>query len=140
MQCTSNLPVAVLTGLQWSRCLIYLNDVVVPRKNFEDHLQNLQYVFDCFRSAGLKLNLSKYKIDRLEVMFLGHVVSAQGVAADPAKLSKVTSRPHPQCKRDVQQFLGFASNYHRFIKDLVVIARPLHYLTEKRVTFNWTEV
>ena len=104
-------------GLQWSRCLVYLDDVVVPGKSFEDHLQNLKYVLDCFRSAGLKLNLSKCKFGRREVTFLGHVVSAQGVAADPAKLSKVASWPQPQSQRDVQQFLGFASYYHRFIKD-----------------------
>ena len=84
---------AVLMGLQWSRCLVYLDDVVVPGKSFEDHLQNLKYVLDRFRSAGLKLNLSKCKFGRREVTFLGHVVSAQGVAADPAKLSKVASWP-----------------------------------------------
>ena len=126
-------------GLQWSRCLVYLDDVVVPGKSFEDHLQNLKYVLDRFRSAGLKLNLSKCKFGRREVTFLGHVVSAQGVAADPAKLSKVASWPQPQSQRDVQQFLGFASYYRRFIKDFAVIARPLHHLTEKTAIFNWTE-
>ena len=130
---------AVLMGLQWSRCLVYLDDVVVPGKSFEDHLQNLKYVLDRFRSAGLKLNLSKCKFGRREVTFLGHVVTAQGVAADPAKLSKVASWPQPQSQRDVQQFLGFASYYRRFIKDFAVIARPLHHLTEKTAIFNWTE-
>ena len=130
---------AVLMGLQWSRCLVYLDDVVVPGKSFEDHLQNLKYVLDRFRSAGLKLNLSKCKFGRREVTFLGHVVSAQGVAADPAKLSTVASWPQPQSQRDVQQFLGFASYYRRFIKDFAVIARPLHHLTEKTAIFNWTE-
>ena len=129
---------AVLMGLQWSRCLVYL-DVVVPGRNFENHLQNLKYVFDRFRMAGLKLNLSKCKFGRHEVTFLGYVVSAQRVAADPAKLSKVASWPQPQSQRDVQQFLGFASYYRWFIKDFAMIARPLHHLTEKTVTFNWTE-
>ena len=110
--------------------------MVVPGRNFEDHLQNLKYVFDRFRSAGLKLNLSKCKFGRQEVIFLGNVIFAQGVAADPTKLSKVASWPQPQSQRDVQQFLGFASYYCRFIKDFAVIARPLHRLTEKTVTFN----
>ena len=127
---------AVLIGLQWSRCLVYLDDVVVPSKSFEDHLQNLKYVLDRFRSAGLKLNLSKCKFGRREVTFLGHVVSAQGVAADPAKLSKVASWPQPQSQRDVQQFLGFASYYRRFIKDFAVIARPLHHLTRRLLSLT----
>ena len=55
-----------------SRCLVYHDDVAVPGRNFEDHLQNLKYVFDrFFRSAGLKFNLGKCK---QEVTFFSLVV------------------------------------------------------------------
>lgn len=61
---------AVLMGLQWSRCLVYQDDIVVLGRNFEDHLQNLKYMLDRFWSAGLKLNFSKCKFGRQEVTFL----------------------------------------------------------------------
>ena len=43
----------VLTGLQWSSCLVYLNDVVVVGRSFEEHLLNLQNVFERLSTAGL---------------------------------------------------------------------------------------
>ena len=45
----------VLAGLQWSHCLVYIDDVVILGRNFEEHLQHLQQVFDRLRQAGLKL-------------------------------------------------------------------------------------
>lgn len=50
---------AVLLGLQWSSCLLYLDHGVVPGANFDEHLRNLKCVFEWFQLAGLKLNLRK---------------------------------------------------------------------------------
>ena len=60
------------------------------------------------------------------------------MATDPQKTSKVATWPVPQCKREVQQFLGFANYYRRFIRDFAQLARPLHRLTERMVPFVWT--
>ena len=73
-----------------------------------------------------------------EVTFLGHTVSDQGVATDPTLTEKVENWPEPQSVRDVQQFLGLASYYRRFVKDFARIAKPLHRLTEKSYPFHWT--
>ena len=51
---------AVLAGLQCSNCLVYLDDVVIAGRSFEEHLRNLSKVFDRLRNAGLKLHPSKY--------------------------------------------------------------------------------
>ena len=106
---------SVLKGLHWSNCLVYIDDVVVPGRKFKDHLQNLKLVFDRFREAGLKLHLKKCKFGKKEVTFLGHLISASGVAVDPTKTDKIATWPEPQCQRDVQQFLGLANYYRRFI-------------------------
>ena len=129
----------VLAGLQWTNCLVYLDDVIVPGKSFEDHLQNLGYVLERFRQAGLKIKLSKCSLCQLQVSFLGHIVSKEGVAADPDKTKQVANWPTPSSKREVQQFLGLANYYRRFVKDYATIAKPLHHLTEKDCEFVWTE-
>ena len=129
---------SVLMGLHWSSCLVYIDDIIVPGRKFKDHLQNLKLVFDRFREAGLKLHLKKCKFGKKEVTFLGHVISAGGIAVDPTKTDKIATWPEPQFQRDVQQFLGLANYYRRFIKDFATIAKPLHHLTEKTALFRWT--
>ncbi len=130
---------SVLAGLQWSSCLVYVDDVIIPGKTFEEHLCNLGNVLGRLRTANLKLQPAKCALVRKKVEFLGHIVSAEGIAPDPKKISKVATWPIPTCKRDVQQFLGLANYYRRFIKNFADVARPLHRLTEKTYTFAWSE-
>ncbi|KAL5466930.1 hypothetical protein EMCRGX_G031093 [Ephydatia muelleri] len=88
--------------------------------------------------SGLKLNPTKCKLCQQQVTFLGHIVSTQGISTDPEKVEVIAKWPTPQSKRDVQQFLGLANYYRRFIKDFGVIAKPLNRLTEKNTTFEWS--
>ena len=113
------------TGLQWTNCLVYLDDVIILGRTFDEHLTNLKAVFDRFREAGLKLKPSKCALCQLEVEFLGHIVSAEGVATDPAKTEKVASWPVPKSRCEVQQFLGLANYYRRFVHNFAEIAKPL---------------
>ena len=63
-----------LAGLQWVSCLIYMDDVTVFGKNFEEHHCRLMEVLQRFRKAGLKLKPAKCNFFRREVKFLGHVI------------------------------------------------------------------
>ena len=129
----------VLAGLQWSECLVYLDDIIVLGRSFEEHLKNLQSVLQRLRQAGLRLKLSKCSFFQHQVKYLRHIISREGVATDPAKTQKVADWPVPTSKREVQQFLGFAGYYRRFIREFAHTARPLYRLTERTATFKWTE-
>ena len=74
----------------------------------------------------------------MQVEFLGHIVSADGVRTDPSKTEKVAQWPVPTNRKEIQQFLGLANYYRRFVKDFATIAKPLHSLTEKTAKFEWT--
>ena len=74
-----------LAGLMREKCIVYLDDLLVMGKTLEEHLSNLRDVCSCLDRAGLKLKTSKGKLLHREVDFLGYVVSAGGVAADPNK-------------------------------------------------------
>uniref|UniRef100_A0A1X7U0U6 Reverse transcriptase/retrotransposon-derived protein RNase H-like domain-containing protein n=1 Tax=Amphimedon queenslandica TaxID=400682 RepID=A0A1X7U0U6_AMPQE len=67
-----------------------------------------------------------------------NVVSADGIATNPTKVEKVLGWPIPKSRFEVQQFLGLANLYRRFIPQIVEVTKPLHRLTEKNCTFQWT--
>ena len=69
--------------------------------------------------------------------FLGHIVSRDGIQADPAKTSAVRQYPVPKTVTEVKSFLGLCSYYRRYVRDFASIARPLHQLTEKSRDFQW---
>ena len=119
---------------------MYLDDVIVVGKTFEDRLQHLKDVFHRLRLAGLKLQPPKCAFCKERVKFLGHIVSATGVAVDLDKTEKVAQWPIPVDRREVQQFLGLANYYRRFVRDFATIARPLHRLAEKTASFEWTNL
>ena len=129
----------VLAGLQCTSCLIYLDDVIVVGNTFEEHLAHLGNVFQRIRGANLKLQPAKCSLCPEEVKFLGHIISREGVATDPAKTEKVAMWSTPTNRKEVQRFLGLASYYRRFVKDFVSVAKPLHQLIEKNREFIWTD-
>ena len=72
------------------------------------------------------------------VIFLGHVVSHQGVATDPETEAAIRDWPTPKSVHEVRAFVGTTSYYRRFISGYADIAKPLHRMTEKNNMFRWT--
>ena len=73
-----------------------------------------------------------------EVKFLGHVVSEQGVAADPAKIVVVMKWEPPKNLTEVRSFLGVAGYYRRFVEGFSKLAMQMTRMTKKGEKFLWT--
>lgn len=129
----------VLADLQWTTCLVYLDDIIIFGKTFQEHLNRLDQVLLKLQSANLKVKPSKCDLFSTQVCYLGHVISTEGVKADPAKVEAVRGWPAPRNQTEVRSFLGLASYYRRFVKGFAEIARPLHQLTEEGKKFSWGE-
>ena len=129
----------VLAGLQWQICLVYIDDVIIFSKTFDEHLRHLSQVFRCLRQAGLKLKPKKCFLFQQKVKYLGHIVSQEGIATDPDKTRVVAEWPTPHDVTCVKGFLGLCSYYRRFVPDFATVAKPLTRLTEKNILFHWGE-
>ncbi|GFU05307.1 retrovirus-related Pol polyprotein from transposon 412 [Trichonephila clavipes] len=126
-------------GSDFEACLIYLDDVIIGGRTFEEHLQNIRKVLSKLSDANLKLNPSKCKFFQKEVNYLGHIISAEGVRTDPEKVSAVKNWKRPENLRELRSFLGLCTYYRKFVKGFSNIARSLHKLTESKQKFQWTK-
>ena len=115
--------------LHLNSCLLYLDDIVVFSKSFEEHLTRLEAVFQRLHQAGLKLKTSKCHFFKQSIKYLGHIISAKGVHTDPDKISTVRDWPVPISAKELLSFLGFVGYYRRFIRNFSQIARPLYEVT-----------
>lgn len=129
----------ILADLQWTTCLVYLDDIIVFGRTFQEHLARLDEVLTKLQQANLKIKPCKCNRFSTQVHYLGHVISAGGVIADPAKVAAVREWPVPKNQTEVQSFVGLVSNYRHFVKGFADIARPLHHLLEKGKRFQWTD-
>ena len=74
-----------LSGMLWSECLVYLDDIIIFGRTFQEHLSHLASVLARLREVNLKAKLSKCNFLKQQVHYLGHVISPDGIAMDPSK-------------------------------------------------------
>ena len=129
----------VLCGMRWSRCLVYLDDVISFGTSIPEALARLEEVLSRLSDFGLQLKAKKCTFMQTEVAFLGHNVGRTGLACDLAKISAVQNWYAPVKVKAVCQFVGFVGYYHRFVKDFAGLAEPLVALTQKAAPFVWTD-
>jgi len=84
----------------------------------------------------LYAKLSKCKFWMDEVQFLGHVISAKGIAMDPAKVEAVVKWESPMLATEIRSFVGLTGYYRRFIEGFSKIVSPLTLLTQKDQPFT----
>lgn len=126
-----------MSGLNNEKCLIYLDDLIVFGRNLDIHNKNLQDVFERLKKVKLKLNPSKCTFLKKQILYLGHLISNEGILPDPDKVIAVKNYPTPQNADEVKRFVAFTNYYRKFIKNFAEIAYPLNQLCRKNVNFVW---
>jgi hypothetical protein len=118
--------------------LVFFDDILIYSKNYSDHLHHLETVLQILQRDQWQVKLSKCAFAQEQVHYLGRVISATGVATDPAKIQSVESWPVPQNLKELRGFLGLTGYYRKFIKHYAIISQPLTQLLRKGVHFLWT--
>jgi transposase InsO family protein len=128
---------SVLAGLTWKCCLVYMDDILVFSRDFDDHVRAVKLVMDRLLDQGLLLKFKKCSFLKKSILFLGHIVKAEGIQPDPSKVSRLREFPKPTNPTEVRAFLGLAGYYRKFVRNFGTLAAPLYELTEKK-GFVWT--
>ena len=118
-----------LGELNLTYCLIYLDDIIVYSKTQEEHLQRMRVVFDHLRENGLKLKPTKCDLFRMELFYLAHHVSKDGVKPSKKNVAFIVACLPPKTYTDIHSFTGAMGHYRHFIKGFTRIAAPFYDLT-----------
>jgi len=114
---------------------VYLDDVLIFSRTFEEHKLHLQKVLKRLQEVGLKLNPTKCHFVRTHVHYLGHVITAEGVKPTTSHIEAIQEFTIPKDVKALRQFLGLSSFYRR---NFAKLADPLHKLTRKNEPFVWS--
>src|SRR5947207_13537975 len=115
----------VLDELVYKKVLVYIDDIIVYSKTFEQHLKDLEEVFEKLRKAELKAKLKKCEFIKREVEYLGHVVGRNGIKTSESNVEKVKNYPRPITIKELRGFVGLASYYRKFIEGFSRLVKPL---------------
>jgi hypothetical protein len=92
---------------------VFFDDILVFSRSWSEHLQHVKQVFQALRDHKLALKQSKCSFDSATVAYLGHIISADGVAMDQAKVEAVAAWPPPRSLRALRGFLGLTGYYRK---------------------------
>lgn len=116
---------------------VFFDDILVYSCSQEEHVSHLHSVLHLLRSNGFFAKYSKCHFFQDTVEYLGHIVSGQGVRADPSKTAAMADWPVPRTTKQLRGFMGLTGYYRRFVARYATIAAPLTALLKKD-GFQWT--
>jgi hypothetical protein len=133
-QCAMNL---VLAPFLRKFVMVFIDDILIYSPTWHSHLEHLRLVFATLRDHKFYLKERKCVFGKKELIYLGHVISGEGVATNPQKTEAMLKWPTPMTVTDLRGFLGLTGYYRRFVQGYGIIARPLTKLLQKGA-FKWT--
>jgi hypothetical protein len=117
--------------------VVYFDDILIYSKSKDQHVTHLEQVCTALRKESLYANLKKCSFFTDKVIFLGFVVSSEGVSADPQKIKAIVDWPEPKNIHEVRSFHGLATFYRRFIRGFSTIMAPITDCM-KQGEFTWS--
>jgi hypothetical protein len=116
--------------------VVFIDDILIYSKNEEEHAKHLRIVLTHLREHQLYAKFSECAFWLEEIQFLGHVLSANGIAVDVIKVKNILKWKPPTTVHQVRSFLGLAGYYRRFILDFSKIVKPITSLLKNDTKFN----
>ena len=120
--------------------IVFIDNILLHSHIIEEHEQHLKIVLEKFREKKLYTKFSKYEFWLEKVIFLGHIISEEGISVNSSKVEAVNQWKQLINPTEVRSFLGLVGYYQRFVDEFSKITFPMTTLTSKNVKFEWMNV
>ena len=127
----------ILAPYLWLFCLVYIDDIVVFSKSYEDHIAHLDKVLEAIEKAGITLSPNKCHLFYGSILLLGHKVSRLGLSTHAEKVKAILELERPRKLSQLQTFLGMVVYFSVFIPYYAFICAPLFHLMRKGCKWKW---
>ncbi|XP_024870004.1 uncharacterized protein K02A2.6-like [Temnothorax curvispinosus] len=117
----------------------YFDDVIVRGRTRKEHHERLFKTLQRLQDRGWRLRAEKCRFGLEEIKYLGSIVNAHGISADPEATNAIASMPKPISVPEVQSFLGMVNHYGKFIPHLHEMKQALEDLTRENRTWSWDQ-
>lgn len=117
--------------------IVYLDDIMIFRKTWEEHLKHVKQTLDVLKREKLYVKLSKCEFGKTSLNYLGHIVGGGELKIDPSKVAVIVNWPKSKSATEVRSFLGATKYWRKFISYFSLIVAPLHDLTGLNKVFQW---
>jgi hypothetical protein len=91
--------------------IVFIDDILIYSRSMEEYGEHLQIVLQRILEHQLYAKFNKCEFWIKEVLFLGHVVSPEGIVVHPSKVKEVLDWKPPTSVSEVRSFLRLASYY-----------------------------
>jgi transposase InsO family protein len=116
----------------------YLDDVIVGAPSATELNERIRAVLTRTNEYGFHLRIDKCKFGLMEITYLGHVISANGIRPDPRKTEAISRMCPPSDVSTLRAFLGAVNFYGKFVKEMHALRQPLDALLKADAKFKWT--
>jgi hypothetical protein len=129
----------MLANGRWEFCLIYLDDIIIFSKSFNEHCKHLNDVLSVLNKANFQLNPPKCSFATPEIDYLGHTININGFKPLSTNIDAIIKTPDPTSAKQIHTFLQMANFYRKFIYNFTELTRPLRPFQRKNMKFYWGE-
>ena len=106
----------------------------------KDHDVKLEALLRRCQERGIKLNEAKISLKKTSMPYIGHLLTVDGVKADPSKVAAIANLAKPTNVPGVRRILGMTKYLAKFLPKLSAVSEPLQQLTRKENEFSWTDI
>ena len=125
----------ILTDIPGVVC--QMDDILVFGKTQDEHDKHLEAVLRQTEEANITLSLQGCEFSKAKLTFLGHVIDADGIRADPEKTNAIVNMSPPTSVSELRRFLGMVNQLGKFTPILAQITQPLRELLTKSHNWSW---